>query len=100
MITLKLNFLSNGVDIKRVAIISDDFSSLSESKKNQAVDIVDYSEDGFWSLCFEDDSESLRYYEVEFEYNRHDGFTLIPIKAITWLNDVIVDEQRVFLKIK
>lgn len=101
MKTLTIKFKSNGIIIKKVAVIKDDLTELSKSKKNEADTIEEFSEDHFWSLCFGIENSVI--YEVEFvidEYCR----TLKPIKAITWINGVncyIDDVQPVeSLKIK
>lgn len=92
MRTIKLQFESNGETIRRTAILTDDLSDLSKSKKNQATDITEYPEDSFWSVLFSE-SESLEY-EVEFAYEDYCK-TLEPIKAITWVDGVIDDVQEV-----
>ena len=84
MKTLTIKFQSNGATIKKVAVIKDDLSELSNSKKNEADTIEQYPDDGFWSICFGVEDDVM--YEIEFaieDYCR----TLKPIKAITWLND-------------
>ena len=83
MKTLTIKFKTNGDIIKKVAVIKDDLTELSTSKKNEADTIEEYPEDNFWSLCFGIDDRVG--YEVEFaieDYSR----TLKPIKAITWIN--------------
>ncbi len=94
MVTLKLTFESEGKTIKRTAIITDDLTDLSTSKKNQAVDLITNSYwDGYWSLIFEDGNTQ---YEVEFEFDKENREpTLKPRKAITWVDDVVVDSQFV-----
>lgn len=92
MKTVTITFKSNGDTVKKVAVIKDDLSDLSGSKKNQADTIEEYAEDGFWALYFglEDSVE----YEIQFaieDYCR----TLTPIKAITWVDDVIDDVQPI-----
>lgn len=98
MKTLTINFKSNGNEIKRVAIISDNHTELSNSKKNQAGDIItDSTDDGYWSIIFIE-SETLQY-EIEFVYDEEKGYTLLPMKAITWENDIITDETYAKVKI-
>lgn len=83
MKTLTLKFKSNDEIIKKVAVINDDLTELSTSKKNEADTIEEFPEENFWSLCFGIEDSVL--YEVEFvieDYCR----TLKPIKAITWIN--------------
>lgn len=94
MRTIKLQFKSNGETIRKTAILTDDLSELSKSKKNQATDMVDFPEDEFWSLIFEE-SEVISY-EVEFKYEDYCK-TLKPIKAITWCDGVVDDSQKVKL---
>lgn len=99
MKTLTINFKSNGEEVKRVAIISDDHMELSKSKKNQAGDIItDTIEDGYWSIFFIE-SDTLQY-EVEFSYDEERGCTLLPMKALTWENDIITDETYAKVKIQ
>lgn len=92
MKTVIITFKSNGDTVKKVAVIKDDLSDLSGSKKNQADTIEEYAEGGFWALYF--GCEDSVGYEVEFaveDYCR----TLTPIKAITWVDDVIDDVQPI-----
>lgn len=92
MTTIKLRFQSNGESICKTAIVTDDLARLSKNKRNQATDITEYPEDGFWSIIFEE-SENLQY-EVEFAIEDYCK-TLNPIKAITWLDGVVDDSQNV-----
>lgn len=108
MKTLKCSFKSNGEDITVKAILNDDLTELSKSKKNQATDIIDdfikYNEE--WSLFFEM-SPSLGY-EILFKMQEdEDTFemrkTLKPVKAITWEGGedaTITDVQNVTVKTK
>lgn len=100
MITIQIKFRSNGEEIKRTAILNNTLSELSKSTKNQATDIVDnITEDGFWSIIFSEDDSTQ--YEIEFAYNQEEGKTFTPIKAITWVDGVVDDAQKVTqLKIK
>lgn len=99
MKTLKFTFKSNGEDVKLTAIVSDDLSTLSTSKKNQATDIIDdfIEDDNTWSLFFEI-TPSLGY-EIQLKVNENKQKTLIPVKAITWEgsedDSVITDVQKV-----
>ena len=97
MITLRLSFQSEGKEIRKTAIVTDDLTDLSTSKKNQAVDVITNSyEFGYWSLIFEDGDTQ---YEIEFEFDMNKLVpTTKPRKAITWRNDVIVDSQKVTIK--
>lgn len=98
MITLRLSFQSEGKKIRKTAIVTDDLTDLSASKNNQAVDVITNSyEFGYWSLIFEDVDTQ---YEIEFEFDINELVpTTKPRKAITWRNDVIVDSQKVTIKI-
>ena len=92
MKTVTITFKSNGETIKKVAVIKDDLSDLSDSKKNQADTMEEYVEGGFWALYF--GCEDNVGYEIQFaveDYCR----TLKPIKAITWVDDVIDDVQPI-----
>lgn len=83
MKTLTIKFKSNGETIKKVAVIKDDLTELSTSKKNEADTIEHYPDDNFWSLCF--GIEDNVGYEIEFKIEDYQR-TLKPIKAITWCN--------------
>lgn len=98
MITLRLSFQSEGREIRKTAIVTDDLTDLSTSKKNQAVDVITNSyEFGYWSLIFEDGDIQ---YEIEFEFDMDELVpTTNPRKAITWRDDVVVDAQKVTIKI-
>lgn len=100
MITIKTTFQSNGQSVKRTAIVSDDLQTLSNSQKNQAFDIFRESySDGYWSLFFEGDPGIQ--YEIEFLYDKENRqFTLKPIKAVTWENDIITDAQTVTVTVR
>ena len=102
MTILNIEFKSNGETVKKTAMFKSigNNPELSISKKNDAYDanIDDYG-DGFWVILFE--AEAGVMYEVQLEYDLecHQP-TLRPIKAITWLNDVIDDVQTVEIKVK
>ena len=95
---MRLSFQSEGKEIRKTAIVTDDLTDLSASKKNQAVDIITNSyEFGYWSLKFEDGDTQ---YEIEFEFDMNELVpTTNPRKAITWRDDVVVDAQKVTIKI-
>lgn len=97
MVTIRLSFQSEGKEIRKTAIVTDDLTDLSTSKKNQAVDVITNSyQFGYWSLIFEDGDTQ---YEIEFEFDEKERIpTINPRKAITWRNDVIVDSQKVTIK--
>ena len=98
MITMRLSFQSEGKEIRKTAIVTADLTDLSVSKKNQAVDVITNSyEFGYWSLIFEDVDTQ---YEIEFEFDMNELVTTTnPRKAITWRDDVVVDAQKVTIKI-
>ena len=99
MRTIKVTFKSEGETIKKTAVINNSLDTLSTGKVNQAYDICEYPEDGFWSVVFEGEQGII--YEVEFKLNRRTmQRTLTPIKAITWKDDVISDVQRVKISTK
>ena len=103
MKTVKCIFKSNGEDITVTAIINNELSELSKSKKNQATDIINdlIQEENVWCLFFEI-SPSLGY-EIQFKVDKNLSKTLMPVKAITWEGDdggVITDVQKVTVKIK
>lgn len=95
---MRLSFQSEWKEIRKTAIVTDDLTDLSESKKNQAVDIITNSyEFGYWSIIFEDGDTQ---YEIEFEFDMNELVpTTNPRKAITWRDDVVVDTQKVTIKI-
>ena len=98
MVALRLSFQSEGKEIRKTAIVTDDLTDLSASKKNQAVDIITNSyEFGYWSIIFEDGDTQ---YEIEFEFDINELVpTTNPRKAITWRDNVVVDAQKVTIKI-
>ena len=103
MKSIKCTFKSNGEDVTVTAIINDDLSELSKSKRNQATDIIDdfIKEDEVWCLFFEI-SPSLGY-EIQFKVDKNGTKTLKPVKAITWEGGddaVITDVQNVTVKTK
>lgn len=104
MKTIKFTFKSNGDNITKTAVISDDLSTLSKSKKNEATDINDdfKTDDGIWIIFFEV-SDHLGY-EVQLMLDSNGNKTLKGLKAITWESEhgdlVITDEQRVKITVK
>ncbi len=103
MKSIKCTFKSNGEDVTVTAIINDELSELSKSKRNQATDIIDdfIKEDEVWCLFFEI-SPSLGY-EIQFKVDKNGTKTLKPVKAITWEGGedaVITDVQNVTVKTK
>ena len=103
MKSIKCTFKSNGEDVTVTAIINDELSELSKSKRNQATDIIDdfIKEDEVWCLFFEM-SPSLGY-EIQFKVDKNETKTLKPVKAITWEGGedaVITDVQNVTVKTK
>lgn len=99
MRTIRATFKTDGKTISRTAILNNDLSELSSSKKNQCGDIIDdTTDDGYWSLIFFE-SDTLQY-EVELEYDKEEWRkTLKPIKCLVWDNDVISDEVKVTIKV-
>ena len=102
MKTITCKFKSNGEDVKVTAVINDNLTELSKSKKNEATDIIDdfIMEDSVWCLFFEK-SKKLGY-ELQFKVIENSK-TLKPVKAITWEGGddaVITDVQRFTVKIK
>ena len=96
-------FKSNGENVTVTAIINDELSELSKSKKNQATDIIDdfIKDDEVWCLFFEI-TPSLSY-EIQFKVKDYENKTLSPVKAITWEGGedaVITDVQKVTVKTK
>lgn len=103
MKSIKCTFKSNGEDVTVTAIINDELSELSKSKRNQATDIIEdfIKEDEVWCLFFEI-SPSLGY-EIQFKVDKNGTKTLKPVKAITWEggdDSVITDVQNVTVKTK
>ena len=103
MKSIKFTFKSNGEDVTVTAIVNDELSELSKSKRNQATDIINdfIKEDEVWCLFFEI-SPSLGY-EIQFKVDKNGTKTLKPVKAITWEGGddaVITDVQNVTVKTK
>lgn len=103
MKTIICNFQSNGEKIKKTAVINDNLSELSKSKKNEATDIIDdyIAEDNVWILFFEENDHLG--YEVQFKVDKKENKTLTPVKSITWEGGddaVITDVQKVKVIIK
>lgn len=105
MKTVKCTFKSNGENITVTAIINNELSELSKSRKNQATDIIDdfIQEEEVWCLFFEM-SPSLGY-EIQFKVEKDSlQKTLKPVKAVTWEgsddDSVITDVQKVSVNIK
>ena len=105
MKTVKCTFKSNGENITVTAIINNELSELSKSRKNQATDIIDdfIQEEEVWCLFFEM-SPSLEY-EIQFKVEKDSlQKTLKPVKAVTWEgsddDSVITDVQKVSVNIK
>lgn len=103
MKSIKCTFKSNGEDVTVTAIVNDELSELSKSKRNQATDIINdfIKEDEVWCLFFEI-SPSLGY-EIQFKVDKNGTKTLKPVKAITWEGGddaVITDVQNVTVKTK
>jgi len=103
MKTIICKFKSEGVEIRKTAILNDALNELSESKKNEAFDIYmeDYGE-GCWSVFFE--GEPGTQYEVQFKFDTENRQkTLEPIKAVTWGGGdagVVTDSQKVSVTIR
>lgn len=83
--TYNFKFKYNGNKYNLNAVLV--WGHLNEIKKNQASDVTDYEEDGFWSIYFDIDGIG---FEMQFKYedcNRTDEFQ----KMIVWINDIIDD---------
>lgn len=97
MTTITCEFLSEGKSVMKTAILSDDLSMLSKSKKNQAHDTTNYEDNEVWSIFF-DETDGM--YELEFEMENGQR-TLNAIDAITWNEKgIITDVQGVEVTIK
>jgi len=96
MRTIKCTFKSNGEVVKVTAIVSDDLTTLSKSKKNQATDIVDeeWNDGKTWGIVFAGDEAD---YELHFKMKGHVR-TLEPDRAVTWVGEdrSIVDDSQYF----
>lgn len=95
MRTIKCKFKSNGEIIKVTAILSDDLTKLSKSKRNQATDILDEEWDDYetWSIVFAGDNAD---YELHFKM-KDNVRTLKPDRAVTWVGEehsIVGDSQR------
>lgn len=100
MTTIRCRFTSNGMAVKKTAILTDTLDELSNSQRNEAFDIfTECWAEGYWSVFFE--GEPGTQYEIEFKFDTENRRkTLEPIKAITWENDIITDEQAVSVTTK
>ena len=104
MKTIICKFKSNGENITTTAIVNDDLSTLSKSKKNEATDIIDdfIAEDEVWILYFEK-SDRLGY-EVQMKVDKDGNKTFKGHKAITWEgsegDSIITDSQSVRIIVK
>lgn len=103
MITIKCTFKSNGDDVTVTAILNDNLSELSKSKRNQATELIEdfIKEDEVWCLYFE--ISPVLGYEIQFKVDKNETKTLKPVKAITWEGGddaVITDVQNVTVKLK
>ena len=100
MTTIRCRFTSNGMAVKKTAILTDTLDELSNSQRNEAFDI--FSEcwaEGYWSVFFE--GEPGTQYEIEFKFDtKNRQKTLEPIKAITWEDDIITDVQKAQVTIR
>ena len=99
MNTIRCTFKSNGETISKTAVLNDDFTKLSKSKKNQATEIIEdlIEYEGVWGLSFDDDPN----YELQFKVDDDGNKTLEPVKAITWeggTDGVITDVQPFTVK--
>lgn len=104
MRTINCKFKSNGKDIRLTAVISDDLTTLSKSKRNQATDIIDdfMTEEETWIVYFE--MNDRLGYEVQLLVNKEGNKTLKGKKAVTWEgkhgDSVITDSQNVIITIR
>lgn len=98
MKTIHTTFKIGSKTIKRTAILTDDLSELSSSKKNQCGDIIDDTiDDGIWSLIFFESDNTQ--YQVVLEYDHNNKRkTFKPIKCIVWEKNIIDDEINVTIK--
>ncbi len=85
---LKIKFTVDGTEYRRTAILSDDLTQLSKSKRNQCEDIVNGVADELhiWSLYFDNGT-------IECDFHAHiddDGnevCTLNPYEVLFWNNE-------------
>ena len=82
------------------AIVSDDLTKLSKSKRNQATDIVDeeWNDGKTWCIVFAGDKAD---YELHFKMKDHVR-TLEPVRAVTWVGKdrSVVDDSQYFTVVK
>ena len=101
MKTIICKFKSNGNNIAKTAILSNDLKTISKSKHNQALDIV-YEENydlDTWCIVFPGMNSV---YECHFKVIDNVR-TLNPVKAVTWIGrdlDVCDDTQALTVNIK
>lgn len=92
MITLKISFDRDGRKCSYTAILKDSME-LSDSKKNEAYDLIEDTGDGNrWSLMF--DGAEAEYYEAVMFKNTDGEMTTELDYIIVWSGnqDCIVDE--------
>lgn len=104
MKTIICKFKSNGESITTTAIVTDDLSALSKSKKNEATDIIDdfIAENEVWILYFEKNDRLG--YEVQLKVDKDGNKTFKGHRAITWEgsdgDSIITDSQSVRIIVK
>ena len=99
MKTIKCSFVSEGKNINLTAILTE----LSQSKQNQATDLINdfIQEEGNWGIFFDREEQEKIELGYELVFKAEDGKpTLKPIKAITWVGDIITDVQKLKVNIK
>lgn len=95
MKTIKCTFKSNGEIIKATVIISDDLTTLSKSKKNQAALIIDEEWNAYktWSIVIQCEKADYELHFKMIDYAR----TLQPDRAVTWGGEehaIVLDSQK------
>lgn len=104
MKTITCKFKSKGKRIITTAIVTNDLSALSKSKKNEATEIIDdlILDEDVWILIFEK-TDRLSY-EVQLKADNYGNKTFKGHKAITWESidnhSIITDVQKVQIIVK
>lgn len=97
MITIKFEFNYQGETYKPKACLKDDMT-LSNSKQNDATDLIeDYRDGSRWSLCFEDFIEGYLIEIVMYRDGEGDMTTEAEY-AIVWDNETGTIEDTIDVK--
>lgn len=88
------------IDGKRYVACVDDWTmEIKDLKRNQAVEGADYTEDGFWEICFELPNGNTMIVELEIDEDGRRTFNVI--RAVEFdPNGIVENDYFVELTIK